>query len=87
MSLENSKTYYLHSVIVNLTDEMHLKRNDQYYNLSNLSIAYTWNNITTIYKNNKSKISKIFAPTWNDKFELSDEYILYQIYKVLLSIL
>ena len=35
--------------------------------LSNLSIYYTWKNISSY--NNKFKIS---APAWNDKFELTD---------------
>ena len=35
--------------------------------LANLSIDYTWKNITSEYKNNKFKIS---APTWNDSFDL-----------------
>ena len=37
--------------------------------LSNLSIYYTWKNISSSYNNNKFKIS---AATWSDKFELPD---------------
>ena len=37
--------------------------------LANLSICYTWKNIKSEYNNNKFKI---FAPTWNDEFNLSD---------------
>ena len=37
--------------------------------LANLSIYYTWKNIKSIYNNNKFKI---FAPTWNDTFDLPD---------------
>ena len=37
--------------------------------LANLSIYYTWNNVKSIYKNNKLKIS---ASTWNETFDLSD---------------
>ena len=36
---------------------------------SNFSIYYTWKNIKSSCNNNKFKIS---APTWSDKFELSD---------------
>ena len=36
---------------------------------TNLSIYYTWKNIKSAYNNNKFKI---FAPTWNDQFDLSD---------------
>ena len=35
-----------------------------------LAFYYTWKNIKSSYNNNKFEIS---APTWNDKFELSDE--------------
>ena len=37
--------------------------------LANLSICCTWKNIKSAYKNNKFRI---FAPTWNDKFDLPD---------------
>ena len=37
--------------------------------LANLSIYYTWKNIKSEYKNNKFKI---FAPTWNETFDLPD---------------
>ena len=37
--------------------------------LVNLSIYYTWKNIKSEYKNNKFKI---FAPTWNETFDLPD---------------
>ena len=37
--------------------------------LANLSIYYTWENITSAHNNNKFKIS---APTWNDTFDLTD---------------
>ena len=37
--------------------------------LANLSIYYTWKNITPEYNNNKFKIT---APTWNDNFDLTD---------------
>ena len=37
--------------------------------LANLSICYPWKNITSEYNNNKFKI---FAPTWNDIFDLPD---------------
>ena len=37
--------------------------------LANLSIYYTWKNITSEYNNKKFKI---MAPAWNDTFDLSD---------------
>ena len=67
---ENSKTSDPHRLLLNLTDNINLKRSDKYVVLSNLSIYYTWKNIKKSYKNNKFKIS---APTWNEEFELSDE--------------
>ena len=37
--------------------------------LANLSIYFTWKNIKTEYNNNKFNI---FAPTWNETFDLLD---------------
>ena len=37
--------------------------------LANLSIYYTWKNIKSEYNNNKFKI---YAPTWNETFDLPD---------------
>ena len=37
--------------------------------LANLGIYYTWKNIKSEYSNNKFKI---FAPTWNETFDLHD---------------
>ena len=56
-------------LLLNLTDKTNLKRSDKDVALSNLSNYYTWENIKRLYKNNKFKIS---APTWNEKFELTD---------------
>ena len=67
---ENSKTSDPHRLLLNLTDNINLKRSDKYVALSNLSIYYTWKNIKMFYKNNKFKIS---ATTWNEEFELPDE--------------
>ena len=66
MDSEKSKTFKPHVLILNLTDNIDLRRGDKSIALSNLSIYYTWKNTKTSY-NNKFKIS---APTWNDKFEL-----------------
>ena len=76
---ENSKTSELHVLILKLTDKLDSRRGGKIVALSNVSIYYTWKNI--IYNSYKFKIS---APTWNDKFELPD--ILYQIFKIVLSI-
>ena len=37
--------------------------------LANLSIYYTWKNIKSEYNNNEFKI---YAPTWNDTFDLAN---------------
>ena len=69
MNSENSKTPKPHVLILKLTDKLELRIVEKIIVLSNLSIYYTWKNIKSLYNNNKFKI---FAPTWNDKFELSD---------------
>ena len=38
---ENSKTSEPHRLLLNFTDKRNLKRNDNYFALSNLSIYYT----------------------------------------------
>ena len=69
MNSENSKTFKPYVLILKLTDKLDLRRGGKIIVLSNLSIYYTWKNIKGSYNNNKFEIS---APTWNDKFELSD---------------
>ena len=69
MNSENSKTSKPHVLILKLTDKLDLRRGEKSIALSNLSIYYTWKSIKSTYNNNRFKIS---APTWNDKFELSD---------------
>ena len=69
MNSENNKTSDPHRLSLNLTNKIDLRRKDTYIALSNISIYYTWKNITKLYKNNKFKIS---APTWNEEFQLPD---------------
>ena len=45
MDFKKSKTSDLHRLLLNLTDEINLKRSDKYVALSNLSICYTWENV------------------------------------------
>ena len=47
-----------------------LKRSDKYVALSKFSINDTWKNIKRSNENNKFEKS---SPTWNEKFDLSDE--------------
>ena len=69
MNSENSKTSKPHVLTLKLTSKLELRIDEKFIALSNLSICYTWRKIKTLYNNNEFKIS---APTWNDKFELSD---------------
>ena len=66
---ENSKTSKLQVLILKLTNKLDLRIGAKIIALSDLSIYYTWKNINSSYNNNKFKM---FAPTWNDKFELPD---------------
>ena len=83
MNSGNSKTSNTHILVLKLTNKLDLRIGEKIVALSNLSIYYTWKNIKRSYNNNKFKIS---APTWNDKFELQDDHILCQIFKIILSI-
>ena len=67
---ENSKTSEPHVLILKLTHKLDLRIGEKIIALLNLSIYYTWKNISS-YNKNKNKIS---APTWNDKFELPEGF-------------
>ena len=69
MNSENCKTSEPHVLVLQLTNKLDLRIGEKIIALSNLSIYYTWENIKSSYNNNKFKMS---APTWNDKFELTD---------------
>ena len=75
ISSENSKTSKAHILILKLTDELDLRRGEKSIALSNFSIYYTWKNIKSLYDNNKFKISALIC-----------NRILYQIFKIILSI-
>ena len=45
MNSENSETYDLHGLLLNLTDKLDLRTKDKYIALSNLGIYYAWKNI------------------------------------------
>ena len=61
MNSENSKTSDPHSLFLNLSNKINLKRSDEYVALSNLGIYYAGKNIKKSCKNNEFKLS---APTW-----------------------
>ena len=67
MNTENSKTSETHRFKLDLADKLNLKNPNKNMALANLSIYYTWKNITSEYNNNKFKIS---APTSNETFDL-----------------
>ena len=67
MNTENNKTSETHRFKLDLADKLNLKNPNKNMALANLSIYYTWKNITSEYNNNKFKIS---APTWNETFDL-----------------
>ena len=67
MNTENSKTSEPHRFKLNLTDKLNLENPNKNMALANLSIYYNWKNIKSKYNNNKFNI---FAPTWNDTFDL-----------------
>ena len=53
----------------NFNNKLNLKNPNKNIALANLSIYYTWKNIKSEYSNNRFKI---YAPTWNDTFDLPD---------------
>ena len=65
----NSRTNESNRFVYQFPDKLNLKNSNKSIALANLSIYYTWKNITSEYNNNKFKI---FAPTWNDEFNLPD---------------
>ena len=69
MNSKNSKTKEPNRFKYNLIDKLDLKNPSRNMALANLSIYYTWENVESIYKNNKFKI---LAPTWNETFDLPD---------------
>ena len=68
-NMENSKTSQPHKFALHLSQRLELRISDKHDAPQNLSIYCTWKNLRKQYKNNKLKM---IAPTWNDKFELSD---------------
>ena len=80
MNSENIKTSDIHSLLLNLTDKIWLKRSVKYVDLSNLSMYHAW-----------KKIKKDHIRTINLKYQLEHvmknlnylmHHILYQIFKI-----
>ena len=84
MNPKNSETSEPYVLILKLTDKLDLRKSEKGISLSNLSIYYTSKNKKSPYNNNKLKVS---AQTYNDKFELGEAHIPYQIFKIILGII
>ena len=69
MNNENGKTNEPHKFRLTLADKLNLKYPNKNMALANLSIYYIWKSIKSAYNNNKFKV---FTPTWNDEFDLSN---------------
>ena len=69
MNTANSKTNEANRFVYQFTDKLNLKNPNKKIALANLSIYYTWKNVKSSYNNNKFKI---FAPTWNETFDVPD---------------
>ena len=83
MNSENIKTSKPHVLIINLTGKIDLRRGEKSIALSNLSIHYTWKNI----KNQITKINLKYLlqhGIMNLNYQMG--HILYQIFKIILSI-
>ena len=79
----NSKTSDPHRLLLNIADKINLKRSNKYLALSNLDFYYTWKNI------------KSHTKIINLKYQLQHgikslnyliNHILYQLFKIILSI-
>ena len=69
MNTLNSRTNKSNKFIYQFTNKLNLKNPNKNMFLANLIIYYTWENIKSEYNNNEFKI---YAPTWNDEFNLPD---------------
>ena len=81
MNSKNSRTSDPHRLLLNLTDKINLKKNDNYVALSNLSIYYTW-------KNNHTKIVNLKYQLRHGMRNLNYlmDHILYLVLKIILNI-
>ena len=83
MNSKNSNASNPHRLLLNLSEEIDLKRSDKYVALSNLSIYYTLKNIKKSYQNNKLK----YQPRREMKnLSYLTDHILYEILKIILNV-
>ena len=83
MNSENSKNSELHVLIFKLTNKLDLRIGLKVIALSNLSIYYTWKNMKSSYNNNRLKYLHQYG-MMNLNYQM--DRILYQIFKIILSI-
>ena len=83
MNSDNSKTSKPHILKLKLTTKLDLRLGEKVIALLNLSIYYTWKDITSSYNNNKFKIS---ASTGTKNLHYQMDLILYQIFRIILNI-
>ena len=69
MTTKNSSTSDSHRFRLNLNTKINLKLPHKHIALANLSIYYTWKNVTKKHKNGKFKIT---TPSWSEEFELPE---------------
>ena len=69
MNSKNSETSDPHRLLLNITDQINLKRSDKYVASPDLIIYYTWKNIKKSYINTKIKTSTL---SLTEEFELPD---------------
>ena len=82
MNFKNSKTSEAHVLILNLTDKLELRRGEKSIALSNISIYNMRKNIKSSYNNNLKY--QLQHETINLNYQV--DHILYQIFKIILSI-
>ena len=81
MNSENSKTSDPYTLLLNLSDEINLRKSNI---LSYISIYYTWRNIKKPYKNSRKLQLQLQRRKINLNYLMNK--ILHQIFKILLSI-
>ena len=69
MTTKNSATTDSHRFHLNLRSKINLKLPHRHIALANLSIYYTWKNVTKKHKNGKFKIT---TASWSEEFELPE---------------
>ena len=83
MNSENSQTSKSQVLTLKLTNKLDLRLGEKAIALSNLSIYYTWKNIKSSYNNNILKYQRQRGVI---NLNYQTDLILYQIFKIILSL-